>query len=133
MKILAFQIIVAFILPTAVNAEFVFPWKKVEPNYSSKVDANKACFKLIQRKIKEPFFKEILDSERRKYGETEYFTKREVLSSECRHSKTTDKNVGELTGWVSWLEWEYINGKLVKTPEVQQMIIAVKEKFYYPY
>ena len=52
MKRLLLPLIAAIALPTAVNAQFVFPWNKVEPTYENKEEAMKACEKQIKRILK---------------------------------------------------------------------------------
>ena len=56
MKRLILSLLAALALPTTVSADYVLPWNKVEPNYATKEAAEKACFQMIERLIKKPFY-----------------------------------------------------------------------------
>ena len=138
MKSLLLSLLAALALPTVVNAEFVLPWNKEEPTHANKDEAMKACTKQIQRILKTGKFDEVLKSET--YDDVingkyyKWTNKREILTTECIEYETKDPNIGEIKGWVSWLESEFQNGELMKTPSVEKMILFYgKDVIFFPY
>ena len=138
MKRLLLPLLAAIALPTAVNAGFVFPWNKVEPTHANREEAMKACKKQIKRILDNGEVDYILKTDSYDYTVNgEYYkwtTEREILTTECIEYELKDPNVREIKGWVSWLESEYENGELTKTPSVEKMILFYGEDaIYYRY
>tara|TARA_B100001093_G_scaffold167963_1_gene160622 strand:+ start:92 stop:511 length:420 start_codon:yes stop_codon:yes gene_type:complete len=138
MKRLLLPLLAALALPTAVNAQFVFPWNKIEPTHENKEEAMKACEKQIKRILKNGEFDDVLKTDsfddviNGKYYK--WNTKKEILTTECIEYETKDPNIGGIEGWVSWLESEFQNGELMKTPSVEKMILFYGEdNIYFPY
>ena len=131
-------LLAALALPNAVNAGFVLPWHKVEPTHANKEEAMKACKNQIKRILDNGEFDDVLKTYSHDHTVNgkyyKWTTKKEILTTECIEYELKDPNVREIKGWVSWLESEYENGKLMKTPSVEKMILFYGEDvIYYPY
>ena len=123
MKTLLLPLLTAVALATAVNAVVVFPWNKVEPTHANREEAMKACKNQIKRILDNGEFDDVLKTrinEQFINGKNyKWINKVEILSTECIVDKTQDPNIGEIRGWVNWLESEFENGKLMKSPSVE--------------
>ena len=138
MKRLLLPLLAAIALPTAVNAGFVLPWNKVEPTHANKEEAMKACENQIKRILDNGEFDYVLKTSSHDHTVNgkyyKWTTKRELLTTECIVRKLKDPNVREIMGWISFLESNYENGELTKTPSVEKLILFYGEdKIYYPY
>ena len=125
--------------PIAAKAEFVLPWDKIEPNYPSRESAMKACDKENYKAINEvAHIKNLIESDSHEdtyLGVTnKWFNERKILSTQCKVMSTKDPNIGQVHGYVSWLESRYQNGELISTPTVENMLTYVGlVQIYFPY
>ena len=135
-RLLLFALTAGLLSPIAAKAEFVFPWNKIEPNYSSYESAMRACERGNEHALKGDFIKQFIESS--SFSDTylgkttTWFTDRKVLSTQCKVYSTKDPNIGEIRGNVSWLETKYQDGELRGTPTVES-VFTYHPDIYYPY
>ena len=137
-RFLLLALTAGLIYPVAAKADFVLPWNKIEPNYPSRESAMKACEKENQKALQDPDTRRFIQSESDEYTyggkTTKWFTERKVLSTQCKVETTKDPNIGQVFGTVSWLESEYENGVLIKTPTVESVFTYLGSvDIYFPY
>ena len=126
--------------PIAAEAEFVFPWNKIEPNYSSFDFAMEACMKANKRtlnneRVKELFNKPSVQDSSFSYSVFFYF-ERTLLSEQCKAVRTKDPNIGRMEGSFSFLEKKYDRDGdfLEETPTVKTFSNSnFEEDIYFPF
>tara|TARA_B100000965_G_scaffold397435_1_gene413976 strand:- start:713 stop:1129 length:417 start_codon:yes stop_codon:yes gene_type:complete len=137
MKRLLLPLIAALALPTAVEAEFVLPWNKLEPTHSNIDSAMKACAIKNERILKEGDYNDLLettiDEEVINGKNYRWVTKIEILNTECKSYETQDPNIGKVMGKVYYLQSEFENGKLLKAPEVNNFFLLRGNRIFFPY